>query len=324
MLTPRRHSGLVTESMTLQRRKFRPFAMVAALSAAGAALFSWAATGCVNLSALEGGLTATDANILDTSPPTDGGDERDAGDSGDSCMLLDGSVCTSIPRLNGVQTLDGIGDEFCAIPATEFVVANGAAADGLNQGIDTLVKLRGAWSAVGLHFHIHVEQAVVLAADASALYYGDAIEILTTPLSPPTGSMGPGADPGIHIVVSPPSGNQTAALGSVVYTTLAQNNGHLDPSAFAARLVPGGYEVEVLLTWDMVQGKGNPVVPPPSGGSRIGFDFACDIRATNGGRKFQSWYYAAAVPANVPSDCSIASYRPYCDDRMWCFPVLEP
>src|SRR5438094_191640 len=84
--------------------------------------------------------------------PTDAATETE---TGHPCPILTGGdVCSAIPKLTAkAQVLDGVGDEFCDVKATKFVVANGVETDPTPPppGIDTVAWIRAAWSAEGLH-----------------------------------------------------------------------------------------------------------------------------------------------------------------------------
>src|SRR5260221_12127705 len=96
-----------------------------------------------------------DVDFLSTSGGVvDAGDAGDAGDTGidggQPCPILTGGdVCTTIPKFTAKQqVLDGIGDEFCDIKATKFVVANGVETDPSPPppGIETVAWIRAGWN----------------------------------------------------------------------------------------------------------------------------------------------------------------------------------
>jgi hypothetical protein len=181
-------------------------------------------------------------------------------------LSIGGNVCTAIAHFNGVQTVDGLDEEFCGIVATEFDVATGAwqqPGDG-GADVDTVAYLRVAWDAVGLHLFINVVQPVVIAPSAYAyIWTGDAVEIFASATGTLKGSYGPGADPALQVIVSAPSSSSPALsqeLTSVTGPTVA-----LDASSFAVRLVPSGYNVEVELPWSLIAG-GQDI--EPEGGTR--------------------------------------------------------
>src|SRR5579859_6409813 len=95
------------------------------------------------LIALVASCSLRDVDFLDNggATPTDAAADNDS-ETGAPCPILTGGdVCTSIPKLTAKQqVLDGVGDEFCDIKATKFVVANGVETDPSPPppGIDTV------------------------------------------------------------------------------------------------------------------------------------------------------------------------------------------
>ena len=246
---------------------------------------------------------------------------HDAGDSGapTTCVAAGGNACAHLPLFHGPQKVDGVDDEFCDIAPTVFHVAQGMNPDPstADAGVagDATAYLRVAWSSVGLHVHVHVDKSPVSPPATQDVWNGDAIELFMTPSSTATGSYGPGADDGVQVLVAPLSASQ--APNSAVNTVAAGLSGPLDASEYAARLVQGGYEIELQLSWQRIAGH---AITAPASGSSIRFDLAVDI-GVSGSRVLQTslWW---ADPGTSPS-CGGPTYA-WCDDRTWCTPSLQP
>lgn len=296
--------------------------------------------GCSLLEATDGLSGASDAGGLGND---DAGDARDAAttpladaapdasvsgegghpDADAECPVIVGaSPCSSIPHFTGTQAVDGIGNEFCDIVATEFDVGAGSYGSPPNggSGVNTKADIRVGWSSLGLHIHVHVIQAKVTPPPSgTTIYFGDAIEVFASATAALTGRFGQGADPAIQVIATPASGSQPAL--SSVATSQTGITGTLEPSQFAGRLVPGGYEVEFQLPWSLISGSIDGG-PPPGAGSRIGFDVACDIQAPDGTRLYQS-SLSARVPTATGA-CNQDDIHPSCDDQTWCAVDLSP
>lgn len=255
---------------------------------------------------------ASDARPLDSGP-------RDAGIA--VCPILTGgNASAGIPAFTGTQTVDGLGQEFCSIYATVFNYARSAFPVADASGVDASALLRVGWSATGVHLHVHVNHEPLTATTSPTnIFAGDAVELYLSTTGKLSGPYGPGNDEAVQIIVGPPgppggarSGVFTVGTGPVIV---------LDPSQFASRLVDGGYEVELQLSWsDLSEGRDAGVA---AAGDSIGFDIACDI-ARDAGR-FQTFLYYTPLTDGgrdaAPTLCH-GLPEPYCDDRTWRHPFL--
>lgn len=241
-------------------------------------------------------------------------------DATSTCSILSGGdVCSSIPRLAKTPVLDGVGDEYCDVPATKLVVANGVLASKkpAPSDVDSIAYVRAAWTSDALWIHVRVEQSTIVApAPSDQLYWGDAIELYVSGTNALHGPFdGDTKDPGaLHYLIAPGDGTTaprgiTSGAGSVLGSF----------TSFASRLVTGGYEIEVELLWSQLRGV-------PTKGATIGFDFGVDVRKSpsiTGGPYFQS--FLAFLPDSTHAGCpsTIPEGIPACDDLTWCRPTLE-
>lgn len=229
--------------------------------------------------------------------------------------------CTSMARFTAAtQVVDGIGDEFCNVPPVHYTAANAPYREGHSGGSappltapPETVTFRAAWSVDAFHLHAHVDDPSIYESnDNTTLYNGDEIEIFVAGGPNFSVTYPAGTDSNsIEIGVVPPAG--LVGARGVVY--LGQNRQTLDSQYFAARLVPGGYEVEVKLPW---QGTAKPT----QAGDTMGFYFGLSTQDTAGvGREEY-----ASLPVTTfagASSCPIAPPLPWCDDRAWCHPTLK-
>lgn len=251
---------------------------------------------------------------------TEGGSVgRDAATDAPVCPIIVGAnPCSDLPRFTGTQVVDGIGSEFCDIIATEFIVADGAYVEMADGGtvVSTKADIRTAWSSIGLHIHVHVAQNPVRPPPSgTSIWMGDGLEIFASATGNLTGPFGPGGDPAVQVIVTPPSDAQPA-LSSVSMSTVGIVR-TLDRSMFAGRLVPDGYELELQLPWSVISGDVD-AGPSPAAGSSIGYDLACDVQGADGSLMFQSSLSSKSPSGGVRGSCTSGDVRPYCDDQIWC------
>ena len=243
-------------------------------------------------------------------------------DSG-SCAASGGSPCSSIPHFSGTQTLDGRGDDFCAIPYLQLDSNNAGKVVTLNATPSEVINARIAWSSAGLHAFIDVQDSnvqVVNTVDATQAinqaYQGDSIEIMLTSSNDVTGLTGADSN-SLHVIVP--------ASGPAISTKASNSNGS---SQGAATLLPSsqfvqvststGYAVELQLPW--------PGGTAPSSGGTVRFDMALNSADSNFGgvgdmRDGQLIYHLETVS---DSSCQGTDTQPFCDDRTWCPTTLTP
>lgn len=292
-------------------------------------------SGATNPESPNSGIVGADASVTATTPttpttPTGGADastsssDASTGSLGDGStspldggamttecpMLLGGDPCTSIPSFVGSQNVDGVGDEFCGIPAAKLVLTDGYAKypQPTPADVATVVYARVAWSSYGLHMHVRVEQpTIAVAVNDAALYLGDAFEWFASNDDNLLGPFGKSPFTGAQIIGAPPAaGYPTRAMQHDSDGTAL---GLLPDSEVAGRVVSGAYELEFRVPWSTLGGAA------PAAGARIGFDMGADAHLSNGPTsEFQSFY---ALASSMASNCS-GTAVPYCDDRSWC------
>ena len=240
-------------------------------------------------------------------------------DAGPCPIVTGGDACTKIPKFKATaQLVDGVGDEFCDVPATKLIATSGADMDPTPppSGIDTVVWTRIAWSTTAIHIHIRVDQAMVFPPlSTEELWVGDGIELFISGLSTFSGDYTATKQPGTFqiIAVAPQTG--TPARAGVYYGSAGLQT-FLDTAHYAARITPTGYEIELKIDWTDLKAT-------PTSGKIIGFDFAVDVRQTaSSSLRLQSFLAFKPVTTTTPCDPPRGAH-PSCDDRTWCTPTLE-
>jgi hypothetical protein len=235
-----------------------------------------------------------------------------------------GDACARIPALAGAQKVDGVGDELCSAPVTRFdkTTAKFNLPDPPPSDVDPHVEVRTAWSTVGLHLHVHVQDArvIVVPPESNILHYGDSIEVYTAGFVPTAGDYDDKTDVGaVHVIVAPPG----TGIGARAYLYTSRYDHipvSLSPANYAGRIVDDGFEIELLFPWSLIT-RG----AAPKAGDVIAFDLSVNAKddPAQEKRSLQATlgYRSVAVPAD---SCSgVAPAQPYCDDRTWCLPTLE-
>ena len=266
-----------------------------------------------------------DTGIADTSVVDTGPVLPDASfDAAPTCPVLSGgAVCTQIPRFTAAaQIVDGVGDEFCDVPATTYPVENAAYKKRAVAGtsFNEIATFRIAWSPDALHVHAHVVDPMVLVPTTTDLYSGDAIVIYFSGGSVFSGAFtGTNDDGAMQVLVSPAAGG-LPTRAYVFYWLPGAKTVALDPSLFASRLVPDGYEVELMLPW-------SPQKDPNSitiGGS-IGIDPGVIVKdnPAAAGQELEATLGFRPLPTNATTTCESGFFAPWCDDRTWCVSTLQ-
>lgn len=266
-----------------------------------------------------------------------------------------GDLCSTVPRFTGVQNVDGVGDDFCDVPATVFAVKGGVLpGNQIVSPVPDVVTARVAWDDAGIRAHFHVDDPVVYAdpdllsfyigGDTPRYGYWDGVlydaGLMELGLHPST-SLQPiaaftGENPprvtmtyfAYPTVCTPGPCTSPPTYRSYVADLVA-------PARWAYRTVTGGYEFELFLPWSVL---GRSAAPPA--GTRIATDLAY---STSDDPNYWSWYPTQLgtttnpaltgssflainpLPANVTmTRCGSATMAdPDCDDRTWCTPALE-
>ncbi len=262
---------------------------------------------------------------VDATGSFDAATDRDAG----ACPILTGvDLCSGLPRFTAPsQIVDGVGDEFCDIPAMVFDL-NHCATEYFTGSeppkLDEQVYLRAAWSTDAFHLDVRVtDPHVVVNADQSMLWNGDAIEIYLAGSSTLNGPFDSHEDGGaVQIVLTPPT-STLAALGAAFYSPgggASPFDAMLKASDYAGRLIDGGYELEMRLPWSA---DAEAMAP----GVKIGFDVDIDAEdeLDAGGRQLQCLLHQTSVDGHAFCGYAMGTMaQPFCDDRTWCQPTLLP
>jgi hypothetical protein len=291
----------------------------------------------------------------DTSPATDTGGSSDSSapsetgaDAGPGCAIkTGGNLCTKVPKMvfTGKQVVDAIGDEFCDIVSTELAMKTGKPMPGATPSLlPSKLKARVAWSSAGVHGHFHVDDPDVISlgadqeADRVLFYIGGKTALFGE-------FLGDRKDKGFFYLQMTPPSSHDLGLPGITGNTPAEARlwfqGHLKdtdsfcqaisapvvtPIEYAARLVAGGYEMEVFLPW-AVLGR----AATPSSGDDISIDLGLydtedpDVIKppwTSYSAMLRGQVWLDIKSASEPSCCA-GTYYPNCDTRTWCNPTLE-
>lgn len=232
-----------------------------------------------------------------------------------SCSPPAGNPCKTIPRLTTPQILDCEATEFCNVPVYSLI-ANGLAAP---------VRFQVAWSDVGLHLFVSVQEWPIRPATTGGtnIYTGDAIEIFSAASAALL--LGQQDDDSTHFIVAPPPAGTTGLGGEAIF--FQPNEGSatyvVPGGVYVGCVVPNvGYNLEIQMPWSL------PWLPPtaaPTAGETIGFDSAVDVKPATGDQ-IQTWEYLGPAPTDgAQSQCAVigAPDAPYCDDRSFCRPILQ-
>jgi hypothetical protein len=225
------------------------------------------------------------------------------------------------------RQVDGIGDEFCDIPAMVFDVTSCPTLyppTGF-PALPEKVYLRVGWSTDAFHLHVHViDPNVIVNPNPGMLYSGDAVEIFIAGASGDKlhGSYNGSNDGGaIQIVLAPPgAGFQTRGQAFFNPGGGVHSNAPISSSIYAGRLVSDGYELEVRFPWVAF-------ADPAVAGAKIAFDIAVAAQQDPdaGGRQLQciisDVFVDGADACGYPAG---QEAQPWCDDRCWCQPELLP
>ncbi len=251
----------------------------------------------------------------------------DGGDGGmvDNCAV-GGNPCQQIPMLTGTQTVDGLGDDLCSVPAVKFSSATpNVKVLPYHTTPPEVATVRVAWSAAALNVFIDVLDASVKTAsqvDAtqqiSKIYQGDSIELMISSSNTLTGLTSadnntlhvtvPAAGPAVSVKTSNSGGASQGA-----YTPLPTDQ-------YAQKLTATGYAIEMRLPWPG---------GAPTAGATVRFDMAlnsADSTYTNVDdlRDGQLIYYIGTVATTTCQGTGGDGNVPFCDDRLWCSTTVSP
>jgi hypothetical protein len=237
----------------------------------------------------------------------------------DNCAV-GGDPCQQISQFAGTQTLDGVGDEFCAIPGLQFSAKNAAKSIVYNATAPEVAMVRVAWSAEGLHAFIDVQDASVQTVNAvdpsqaiSKVYQGDSIELMISSSNSITGLTG--TDSNTLQVIVPASGPAVSGKTSNVNGSSQGTLVALASSEYAQKITPTGYAIELNLPW--------PGNNSPAAGATVRFDISLNSADKTFGsvddmRDGQLIYYLGTVSGTTTCQGTPDGTVPFCDDRTWC------
>ncbi len=165
--------------------------------------------------------TTTDASPPDTLPRADTTADAVATDASDAaevgCPTGGGDPCARVVRLLSTQTIDGLNQEFCAVPPVRLSATNAGLLlpTPAAAWASASVEARFAWSADGLHAHFAVADATIAPAPSTAEHYnGDSIELFTAGHTALTGPFDGTVDKGaLHIVFTRPASDGSTRAG---------------------------------------------------------------------------------------------------------------
>jgi hypothetical protein len=261
----------------------------------------------------------TNGDVTTDQGPTDA-------DAGPCTVLTGGDACANVPHFTAAtQVVDGIGDEFCDIPAMVFEVKSCPTIYPQNDPppMPEKVLVRIAWSDVYFHLHIHVvDPKVIVNPDPGNLWSGDAVEIYIAGTSDLHGSYNGTNDGGaIQIVLAPPAGG-LPTRGQAFFNPggTTHTSAPINDMIYAGRIVADGYELELQLPWVAF-------APARKAGNKIGFDLAVDAQQDPdaGGRQTQCIFTNKFADGKDACGYAMGSpAQPWCEDRSWCTPTLLP
>lgn len=268
------------------------------------------------------GSAKPDTTVLDTAmPDTFVADTYDAG-----CVALPiATPCANLPhyeKLATAQSMDGKADDFCDVPFVVFDNSTGAVRDPSPTPAEakTTMTIRAAWSSVGLHLHLAVKDPKIIVATPASeknLYLGDSVEIYVAGYDTLTGSYDfMTKDFGAQqIIIAPALPDGTIGTrAQLFYGGGPKGSPPLD--RWASRNTADGYEIEVRLPWTDLK---PTTMAAPVAGKKIALTLGFNNKYDATKQQAFSVYQVKTVASPV-SGCT----QPFCDDRYWCTPTLDP
>ena len=231
-----------------------------------------------------------------------------------------GDPCQEITEFTDTQKLDGLGDDFCGIPAVVLDKTHNAKMFSYHTDPPEIATIQVAWSSAGLHVFVDVQDAsvqTVQMADpsqaTSKTYQGDCIELMFS--SSNTGLTGlTGTDNNTLHVQIPASGPAVSIKSDGTSGTPTV----LPAAQYAQKINATGYTIEARLPWPG---------SAPSMGATIRFDLVLDSADKNYGNVDDMRDGALIFHLDNVANTSCKSGDgtvPYCDDRTWCATPLRP
>jgi hypothetical protein len=233
------------------------------------------------------------------------------------CSKDPGTVdpCTSIPKFEGEQKLDGNSDDFCNIPSFELNFANaagtnnnkiqsGSSSDSFKQRAVAKV----AWSPDSLHAYLKfIGKPVRSNSSVEKIWDGDSIELMITTKGDGTGTTGNDAN-ALHVI-----GNNSLAVTVKSTGDTGTHTKIEDTSKVWTGLTDDGFVVELKMPW--------PNSVTPSSGANVRFELALNVDTESvdpgvTGRDAQA--VLAMKTISGTSSCSATPPTPFCDEQLWC------
>ncbi len=260
----------------------------------------------------QGGVTNGDAG----SPPGDAG----SGPIGGDCELAVIDPCVGLPHFTGVQTVDGDGSDFCAVPPFTLAMAGATyfRAPAAPITATTAATFRVAWSATALHVWVEVTDVSPYPNTSNSLlniWNGDNLEIFASPKTPAglfnySRAYEYGA---FQVIAAPPGALPPAGQAAFTSTGYAAA---VPAAQYKVSATASGYTFEAQIPW---------TTAAPTAGMPMGFDagLSDDIDGLYNANSEYRNYYSLLYNAKYVGNCT-QYYEPYCDSRNWCHPTALP
>lgn len=243
--------------------------------------------------------------------------DADAADAGCGAPTPTANPCSELTRreqLASGQTMDGRADDFCDVPYVDFNNWMGVIRDpsAIPTSLQSTMRVRAAWSSFGLHLHLSLRDDKIQVAPDLMLWQGDSAEIYVAGYDALTGAFDNiTKDVGAHQIIFAPSVGATPTRAVYFYGGTARGGPPLD--RWFARNTGGGYDLEVRLPWGDLKPTSHAA---PTAGKRVALTFGFNQK-----QDAQKAFAIHQVKTTTPfGPCS----QPYCDDRLWCTPILNP
>lgn len=270
--------------------------------------------------------TIVDAKV-DTAVPPDTKpdvlpDVRDAdapADAGCKAPTPTANPCSEIAHLEALatgQTMDGRADDFCDVPYIDYDNSKGVIhdPDPVPPALQTTVRIRVAWSSYGLHAHVSVNDPKIQVVGASEvnLWQADSVEMYVAGYDALTGQFdGVTKDIGAAQMIFAPAAGATPTRAMYFYLGTAKGSPPGD--RWFHRATTGGYELEIKLPWADLKPTS---MAAPVAGKKIALSWGHNNKHDDA-KVFSVFRVKSPGPAG---SCT----QPFCDDRWWCTPILNP
>lgn len=226
---------------------------------------------------------------------------------------------STLQRFSGEQVVDGDGAEFVDVEPVVYELRSAPVVSAsYAASLPTVVSARLAWSEGAFVAHVHVADPAIFTYEGGVLEYfwqGDNVQFFIAPTDVLTGQYSGTEDGGAtHLVVVPPSETQPAVAIEVYEPCYACVDASLSAVSYAARAVADGYEIELSWPWASPLGMFSP-------GDRVALNLVVGAQ-DDAGAGLQLEGLIANNPVAGETPCGGATH-PGCDDRTWCYSVLE-